>query len=88
MIGYRRYIGPVLFEMNDSVIQSHSLILAEIGTYDQSRSVISMGAVHNNHLVRIVFVVLFHIIDDRSNDSVINLCSMTLRGDLQIDDLV
>lgn len=47
-----------------------------------------MGAVHNNHLVRIVFVVLFHIIDDRSNDSVINLCSMTLRGDLQIDDLV
>ena len=88
MIGYRRYIGPVLFEMNDSVIQSHSLILAEIGTHDQSRSVISMGAVHNNHLVRIVFVVLFHIIDDRSNDIVINLCSMTLRGDLQIDDLV
>ena len=74
--------------MNDGVIQGHSLILAEIGTHDQSRSVIPMGAVHNNHLVRVVFVELFHRIDDRRNDTLINLCSMTLRGNLQIDDLV
>ena len=78
----------MLFEMNDSVIQSHSLILAEIGAHDQTRSVKPMGAVHNNHLVRIVFVILFHIIDDRRNDSLVNLRSMSSCGNLQINDLV
>ena len=73
--------------MSDGFVYGHSVILAEIGTHDQPRSVKPVGAVYDNHLLRVVFVELLHTIDNRPNDTLIDRRSMTFKRNLQIGNL-
>ena len=77
----------MLPEMNDGFVHGHFVILAEIGAHDQARSVEPVGAVHDNHLLRVIFVELLHDIDNRPNDTLINRRSMTLQRNLQVGNL-